>query len=81
MKGNTFTIGRGETEADYAENEVGISRLHAEIYKAVEGYGVKDLGSKNGTFLNEDPLVPYQYYPIKEGDTIRIVRTEFRIIV
>jgi hypothetical protein len=81
IKGNTFMIGRGETDADYAENEAGISRLHAEIYKAVEGYGVKDLGSKNGTYLNEEQLVPYQCYPVKQGDTIRIVRTEFRLIV
>jgi hypothetical protein len=77
---NSFIIGRGDSEADFTDNEVGISRLHAEIFKAVEGYGVKDLGSKNGTFLNEEQLIPYQAYKIKEGDTIRIIKTEFRWI-
>jgi hypothetical protein len=80
MIGNSFTIGRGEEECSYVEHEAGLSRLHAEIFKALEGYGVKDLGSKNGTLLNDEPLVPYQSYPIKEGDTIRILKTEFRII-
>jgi hypothetical protein len=80
MLGNSFTIGRGEAECSYVEHEAGVSRLHAEIFKALEGYGVKDLGSKNGTLLNDEPLIPYQSYPIKEGDTIRILKTEFRIV-
>jgi hypothetical protein len=80
MIGNSFTIGRGEEECSYVEHEAGLSRLHAEIFKALEGYGVKDLGSKNGTLLNDEPLVPYQSYLIKEGDTIRILKTEFRIV-
>jgi hypothetical protein len=80
MTGNSFTIGRGEEECSYVEHEAGLSRLHAEIFKALEGYGVKDLGSKNGTLLNDELLVPYQSYPIKEGDTIRILKTEFRIV-
>jgi hypothetical protein len=80
MIGNSFTIGRGEEECSYVEHEAGVSRLHAEIFKALEGYGVKDLGSKNGTLLNDEPLVPYQSYPFKEGDTLRILKTEFRIV-
>jgi hypothetical protein len=77
LHGNSFLIGRGETDVDYEMNEAGVSRLHSEIFKAVEGYGVKDLGSKNGTFLNGTECIPYQTYPLKDGDTIRIVRTEF----
>ncbi|MBP1995247.1 DUF6382 domain-containing protein [Paenibacillus eucommiae] len=79
LKGDSFLIGRGEAAVDYAEDEVGVSRQHAEIFNSIEGYGVKDLGSKNGTFLNEEQLVPYQSYCLNEGDTIRIVRTEFRL--
>jgi hypothetical protein len=81
IQGNSFIIGRGASEVDYTDDVIGISRLHAEIFKAVEGFGVKDLGSKNGTFLNDEQLVPYQSYKIKEGDTIRIVKTEFRLII
>lgn len=74
----SFTIGRGGEGAgtDYVCDETGISRLHAEILKTDEAYAVKDLGSTNGTFLNGQPLVPYQAYALKDGDTIRIVRME-----
>nr|WP_245247196.1 MULTISPECIES: DUF6382 domain-containing protein [unclassified Paenibacillus] len=76
-----FVIGRAAEEVDLFHEEPGVSRLHAEIMKQPEGYGIRDLGSRNGTALNGETLVPYQVQPLKEGDIVKIVRTEFKFIM
>lgn len=76
LKDESIMIGRAEGEADVVLNEAGVSRLHAEVFLTEEGYAIKDIGSKNGTFLNGEQLVPYQAYKLGDQDTIRIVRVE-----
>ncbi|MFF2154203.1 DUF6382 domain-containing protein [Paenibacillus chitinolyticus] len=73
---DSFIIGRGG-DADYIEDVLGISRIHAQFLRTPEGHGVKDLGSRNGTFLNDGMLVPYQMVALKDGDVVRIIHTEF----
>lgn len=52
--------------------ELGISRIHASVV-AIEGqYYIKDMGSTNGTFVNEQRLVPYQMFPLRSGDKLRL---------
>lgn len=79
LRSDTFSIGRGDATAglDYVLEEAGVSRVHAEIMKGDDGYEVKDAGSTNGTSLNEEPLIAYQTYPLRDGDEIRIVRQTF----
>ncbi|UKS29023.1 FHA domain-containing protein [Paenibacillus sp. HWE-109] len=83
IPGEHFTIGRGgaNVKVDYAMEEAGVSRSHAEIKKTDQGYAIQDTGSTNGTYLNGEALVTYQSYPLKDGDEIRIVKVElaFRI--
>ncbi|UJF35949.1 DUF6382 domain-containing protein [Paenibacillus hexagrammi] len=78
IEGSGFTIGRSgpDAQADHVIEEAGVSRLHAEISSEAEEFTVQDLGSTNGTFLNGQAMVPYQLYPLKPGDIIRIVRRE-----
>ncbi|MDQ0898601.1 MULTISPECIES: DUF6382 domain-containing protein [unclassified Paenibacillus] len=80
LNNDHFTMGRGDAslKVDYVLEEAGASRIHAEIIKIEEGYVIKDTGSTNGTYLNGEPLVTYQSYPLKDGDEIRIVRQEIR---
>ncbi|GEM_PF-330278 len=52
-----------------------MSRNHAEVIIDVEGPRVRDLGSKNGTYLNNLRLEGTA--PIKTGDRIRIGETIF----
>ncbi|GKS11438.1 hypothetical protein YDYSY3_24380 [Paenibacillus chitinolyticus] len=77
LDADSFIIGRGEGDADYIEDVLGISRIHAQFLRTPEGYAVKDLGSRNGTFLNDGMLVPYQMVALKDGDVVRIIHTEF----
>jgi predicted component of type VI protein secretion system len=63
-------IGR-ETDSDIQIDERQVSRHHAEIALTSSGYTVRDLGSKNGTFLNGQPL-SQEPQPIRNGDEIGI---------
>ncbi|MCZ8521517.1 MULTISPECIES: DUF6382 domain-containing protein [Paenibacillus] len=77
----SFVIGRAGGEADWVHDELGVSRLHAEFVRE-EGGGIaiKDLGSRNGTLVNGEALVPYKTHALKEGDKIRIVSAEFTFV-
>ncbi|WP_028548220.1 DUF6382 domain-containing protein [Paenibacillus sp. UNC451MF] len=72
-----FVIGRAGEGVDYEHKETGVSRLHAEIVRENGVYGVKDLGSRNGTFVNNELLTPYRVYCLNDGDIVRIINTEF----
>jgi hypothetical protein len=50
----------------------GISRRHAVIRWTEHGYEILDLGSVNGTWLNEERLVPQKYYPLASGSHLRL---------
>jgi EAL domain-containing protein (putative c-di-GMP-specific phosphodiesterase class I) len=53
-----------------------VSKEHAEIYLDGEGLRVRDLGSKNGTFLNRDRV---EDAPVQEGDILHFAQLEFRL--
>jgi len=47
-----------------------VSRVHACIYKEGSIYFVEDLGSANGTYLNQSLLTPLTRYQLNLGDRI-----------
>ncbi|MFQ4142137.1 FHA domain-containing protein [Chlorogloeopsis sp. ULAP02] len=47
-----------------------VSRTHAEIQLQESTYCIEDLGSANGTYLNDIKLDPKTRYPLKPGDKI-----------
>ncbi|OXM87883.1 DUF6382 domain-containing protein [Paenibacillus rigui] len=73
-----FVVGRGGQEVDFEHDEVGVSRMHMEIVREDGCFHVKDLGSRNGTYVNGELLVPYQMYSLKEGDIVKLITTEFQ---
>ena len=73
---NPYTIGRGpDNQLVVQDNKV--SSHHAEIRSQGQGYAIIDLGSSNGTFVNEQPLVPYAPRLLSNGDHIRLGDTRF----
>jgi len=62
-------IGRGE-ESGIVLNIAEISRAHAVLNKAEEGYMIKDLGSTNGTFVDKKKVG--KKYLLKPGDTVML---------
>ncbi len=67
------TLGRGDVEIRL-EDPFASSR-HARITRQGRILVIEDLGSTNGTYLNDEPLNGPQ--PLHEGDRIRIGDSEF----
>ncbi|MBN1565394.1 MAG: FHA domain-containing protein [Anaerolineae bacterium] len=51
---------------------LGVSRRHAVIHMAGDTITVEDLGSSNGTFINDERLTPGQPAPLLSGDKLRL---------
>ncbi len=66
-----LTIGR-EPDATLCINHQIVSRRHAMITYANGCYLLRDLGSRNGTFLNNKRLEPYSVHILQAHDKIRI---------
>ena len=69
LEGDEIIIGRGD-EHGIVLNIAEISRSHAILTKAEEGYMIKDLGSTNGTFVDKKKVG--EKYLLKSGDTIML---------
>jgi hypothetical protein len=70
------TIGR-VSDNRLVVNHPTASSQHAEIRPGFNGYTLTDLGSTNGTFVNEQPLAPHFPRLLQSGDRIRIGDTTF----
>ncbi len=66
---NEFLIGRGG-ECDLILPERQVSRRHAMIVRRDDGYFIRDLGSKNGTYVNGQQVTDERL--LRDGDTIQI---------
>ena len=64
-----ITIGR-EASNDIVLEDPQVSRHHARLTLQAGGYVVEDLGSTNGTFINEQRLMGTR--PINPGDKLRL---------
>jgi hypothetical protein len=67
------TLGRGDVEIQLEDPFA--SSQHARISRQGHVLVIEDLGSTNGTYLNEEPLNGPQ--PLHPGDRIRIGDSEF----
>ena len=66
-------IGRQESNEIQLEDPRRIvSSRHAEIRQKADQFVLIDVGSKNGTRLNGEPLIPKKEYPLKPEDQIAI---------
>jgi hypothetical protein len=84
QENKAFILGRASSEIKTPEPlvdltqfdalELGISRVHAMIRQTEDGYQIIDLESSNGTWLENQRLVPKQTYPLDSGDRIRLGR-------
>ena len=50
----------------------GLSRRHATIRRTDHGYEILDLGSANGTWLNDERLTANKSYPLASGSHLRL---------
>ncbi len=71
------TLGRSSTQAknvvdlsEFNALEHGVSRRHCKLELSDDQLQVTDLGSSNGTYLNNKLLVPHQRYVVLHGDRL-----------
>lgn len=57
--------------SEFGGYQAGISRRHAIIRKREEGYEITDLASTNGSWLNDERLVPNKPIPLASGSQLR----------
>ena len=55
-----------------------VSRQHAELTRTGGQVTIKDIGSLNGSFVNERRLKPDEPMTLKAGDVCRFGNVEFR---
>ncbi|MFD1886011.1 DUF6382 domain-containing protein [Paenibacillus wenxiniae] len=79
LRRGSFIIGRAEDGVHYHEKSVGTSRNHVELEVRNGQMFIKDLGSRNGTQLKGESLVPYKSYPIQDGDSFTIARALYTL--
>jgi pSer/pThr/pTyr-binding forkhead associated (FHA) protein len=76
LKKDKFLIGRAKECALRAGSEA-ISRRHCAIIRRESGYTVRDLGSRNGTLVNDEKIS--SEVPLKDGDELRVGPLKFRV--
>ena len=73
-------IGRG-SECEIPIFDDSLSRKHAQVFKKGGApYCIRDLGSTNGTFVNNRKLLPGKANEIKHGDFIKLGNIVFKFI-
>ncbi|MEE1057353.1 MAG: FHA domain-containing protein [Acutalibacteraceae bacterium] len=73
-----FRIGKERSYVDYfVNNNIAVSRSHADIVSRGNSYFIVDLNSKNRTFIN-NRVIPANYETeIFDGDTLKLANEEF----
>ncbi|MBE9032035.1 FHA domain-containing protein [filamentous cyanobacterium LEGE 11480] len=59
-----------------------VSRLHAVLGVCRDrGFYLLDLGSRNGTYLNQRRIPPLRKYFLRDGDTIHLSHLQFKFLI
>ena len=75
LKKDRFTIGRSK-ECSLRAGSEAISRRHCELRLTDDGVTARDMGSRNGTYVNDEKIAGEQL--LADGDRLRIGPLEFR---
>jgi pSer/pThr/pTyr-binding forkhead associated (FHA) protein len=74
---NEVTLGRSPTCSVSLDDDAFVSSVHARIFVLDGEAYLEDLNSKNGTYLNEEPVTaPTQ---LERGDLVRVGDTVFEL--
>jgi len=66
-----------DSMVDYAVQDNTIGKLHAEISVTEGNYYVRDLNSKNGTYINNVRIPSNKEWEIKGNDRVRLSNYEY----
>jgi len=79
LEGPRLTLGRGQGSTVRLSWDGSVSRLHAVVEHLDGGWCIRDVNSRNGTYVNGDRIAPERV--LRDGDEIRVgeTRLEFRV--
>jgi pSer/pThr/pTyr-binding forkhead associated (FHA) protein len=73
LEGQRVTLGKASTNAVSLEHDETASRLHAVLENLGFAWSIRDLGSRNGTYLNGERITAERV--LRSGDEVRIGKT------
>jgi pSer/pThr/pTyr-binding forkhead associated (FHA) protein len=73
LSGDRVTVGKDTTNDVVVSTDATVSRLHAVLERFSSGWCLRDLGSRNGTFVNGERLFGERV--LRAGDEIRLGKT------
>jgi two-component system cell cycle response regulator len=76
LNASSMVIGRS-SKCDIQIDQESISRNHSKIVNTGKSILVRDLGSTNGTYVNDEPV---DEYVLRDGDLLKIGRTIFKFL-
>ncbi len=76
LENRTIILGRGD-DCDIPVRDFSVSRRHTRFDLDIDRYVATDLGSTNGTFVNDTPA---DRTPLKDGDYLRVGNCLFRFL-
>ena len=76
LEGQTIIVGRS-AKSDIQIDQESVSRNHAKIVNTGQSIIMRDLGSTNGTYVNDELI---DEYVMRDGDFIKIGRTIFKFL-
>lgn len=75
---SVFRLGKEKSYVDYfVSNNNVVSRSHADIIQRGKNYFIKDLNSKNFTYVNDQKIPVQVEIQIYDGDRIKLANEEF----
>ena len=74
---DNFIIGRSKPQVDYVLHSKFVGKVHSEIINREDNYFIKDINSRNGTFVNSLRIDSNKEYEIKNGDKIVFADIEY----
>jgi len=76
LNASSLVVGRS-SKCDIQIDQESISRNHSKIANTGKSIIIRDLGSTNGTYVNDEPI---DEYALRDGDLIKIGRTIFKFL-
>ncbi len=72
-----WVLGRDSHAELYIREDAAISRRHLRVEFQGEGFVVEDLGSLNGSRINERTIEPGKPVPLRDGDVLAVGDSRF----
>jgi pSer/pThr/pTyr-binding forkhead associated (FHA) protein/NADPH-dependent 2,4-dienoyl-CoA reductase/sulfur reductase-like enzyme len=78
LRDSGSTLGR-DSACEVQLEDLTVSRRHATLDQSGGEWVIRDIGSTNGTWVNDERVPPHEVRRVALGDSVRIGRLEFRL--